>query len=523
MSIFPVMRVAVTAIVAAAAAAAGAAAEGDTAMSPRLVAIDAAQLHQVMDNFGASDCWTMQKIGGWSPEGRDRIADLLFSRTEGIGLSCWRFNLGGGLDHERMGADSWRTVETFEVAEGEYDWTRQANERRMLAAAKARGVEQFVAFVNSPPARMTRSGRTFAEDSEESSNLKKGYEGQFARYLADIAQFFKENPDETQRVEFDWISPINEPQWPWVGPGQEGNPASNTVFKAVVTALYEALRLRGLETRILVPESGNMFAMYDEHRDLSARYGEKFGDYFDDFCNDPDINDKIGYVLCAHSYRADRLPEQFLAQRESFRKKFDEHPGWRYWMTEYCVMQGPDGEGGHGRDLTMKTALDVARVIHYDITLCNASAWQWWLAVSSYDYKDGLIYTDWRRPGDPETIYPSKLLWVLGHYSRFVRPGARRIALDGADDIHGLLGSAYLSPQRDALVIVFVNMGRTDERVSIAVDGISSAGPRRFTPYITSDAEGDDLRALDPTPADGYFTVPARSVVTLVGNLDAAG
>ncbi len=33
----------------------------------------------------------------------------------------------------------------------------------------------------------------------------------------------------------------------------------------------------------------------------------------------------------------------------------------------------------------------MARVIHYDLTVGGASSWQWWLAVSPYDYKDGLV------------------------------------------------------------------------------------------------------------------------------------
>lgn len=33
----------------------------------------------------------------------------------------------------------------------------------------------------------------------------------------------------------------------------------------------------------------------------------------------------------------------------------------------------------------------MARVIHYDIVVGGASSWQWWLAISPYDYKDGLV------------------------------------------------------------------------------------------------------------------------------------
>src|SRR5579872_3189482 len=53
--------------------------------------------YQTIENFAASDCWSMQKLGTWSLPNRNRVADLLFSQTGGIGLSCWRFNLGGGI------------------------------------------------------------------------------------------------------------------------------------------------------------------------------------------------------------------------------------------------------------------------------------------------------------------------------------------------------------------------------------------------------------------------------------------
>jgi len=54
--------------------------------------------HQEIDNFGASDCWTMQKIGVWSEASKNKIADLLFDQEKGIGLSLWRFNIGGGTN-----------------------------------------------------------------------------------------------------------------------------------------------------------------------------------------------------------------------------------------------------------------------------------------------------------------------------------------------------------------------------------------------------------------------------------------
>ncbi len=150
-----------------------------------VIDIDIETSYQTIDNFGASDCWSMQKIGGWYIAQKERVADLLFSTDKGIGLSAWRFNIGAGINRTTIQHD-WRTVETFEVLQNEYDWAKQEEERWFLQAAKERGVDQFIAFVNSPPARMNRNGYTNCTDGLGSTNLTGGYEEQFAAYLGDI-------------------------------------------------------------------------------------------------------------------------------------------------------------------------------------------------------------------------------------------------------------------------------------------------------------------------------------------------
>ena len=54
------------------------------------------------------------------------------------------------------------------------------------------GVPYFLAFANSPPARMTRNGLTHTTKGMGTTNLKPGYEAQYARYLADILQHFRQ-------------------------------------------------------------------------------------------------------------------------------------------------------------------------------------------------------------------------------------------------------------------------------------------------------------------------------------------
>ncbi|MBL0158618.1 MAG: hypothetical protein IPP47_16160 [Bryobacterales bacterium] len=472
--------------------------------------------YQTIENFGASDCWTMQKVGTWSMAARTRVADLLFSTSSGIGLSCWRFNIGGGLTDQIT--TPWRAVETFEVAEGQYDWTRQAPERWFLAAAKARGVPQFLAFVNSPPGRMTRTGITYGRPGKDTTNLKPGFEGQFARYLVDVVEHFRMNPEQSERIAFDYLSPINEPNVDWNGKSQEGCRASNSDIKAVLRALDAELRKRKCRTEIAGIEVSGLAPLYAAADKMSKTYGAPYGNYVDEFAGDKSVAGMLKHRFLYHDYGSDRLKGQLVEDRQAARRKFDQYPGWKPWMSEYCVMTGSEGKGGGRRDLTMNTALDVARILHLDLTLVGVTAWQWWTAMSGVDYKDGLIYTDWRKPGDAESVIPSRLLWAFGNYSRFVRPGMRRIGLEGAGhEVTGLMGSAYKDEKAKRVVAVYVNMAAQAKRVLPEFEARKGAWRlKSITPYVTSDRAGDELKEYPAAAPGGVIEIPARSVVTLV-------
>ncbi len=484
----------------------------------RHLTIDPMTEYQTIDNFGASDCWSMQKVGAWSTLQKEKIADLLFSPTLGIGLSGWRFNIGAGINTSTI-AHPWRTVETFEVSEGVYDWSRQANERWFLNAARERGVSTFIAFVNSPPGRMTRNGVTNCTDGLGSTNLKEGFEGQFARYLGDILEYFRDN----ENLAFDYISPLNEPNWEWnSNSNQEGNRASNDDIAKIVDSLYVALNDRSLDTEIMLSESGDLHTNFQYDNGMENEYGETYGNYLASFFGNSDVNSKISNHIGSHSYWSDLLNNELVEHRQALKLKLIPYffQGFDYWVTEYTILEGPTGAGGHGRDLSINTALNVARVIHFDLTILDASAWQWWTAVSPENFKDGLIYTDYFNPGDPESIIPSKTLWALGNYSRYIRPGAKRIQISGANDKNGLMATAYKDENESKLIVVLVNVGFNTETISLNVAGLDSpAVTTTFTPFVTSDLSEDNLKEYPGFAADSSFQVPARSIVTLTGQL----
>ena len=65
--------------------------------------INSENKYQQIDNFGASDAWTLQYVGLWPEKKQEQMAEWLFStenddngNPKGIGLSLWRFYIGAG-------------------------------------------------------------------------------------------------------------------------------------------------------------------------------------------------------------------------------------------------------------------------------------------------------------------------------------------------------------------------------------------------------------------------------------------
>ena len=498
---------------------------------------DANNTYQHIDGFGASDAWRAQFVGkNWPLGKRKKIADLLFSQEydrngnpRGIGLSLWRFNLSAGTaeqgDESEIGNrdNPWRRGECFLNADGTYDWNKLKGQRWFLEAAKERGVEKLLAFPNSPPVHFTANGKGFAPEGVIHLNLKPGYMDDYARYMVEVIDHFKQ-----EGISFDYLSPVNEPQWEWDGHSQEGTPALNEEIYSLTKYLSQELSSRGLSTKIVIAEAGTI-----GHAALSMRILGKPADGQDDqarFFFSEELPFYIGdlpnveHTISAHSYHSVWPVDEQVQNRVIVNKMIrGVNPNLGYWMSEYCILQENDElGGGNGRDLGMNTALYVARIIHHDMVLTNAKSWQWWTAISQVDFKDGLVYLDDGSKGDTGqmggnipslqndgAIRESKLLWVLGNYSRFIRPGMVRIKCEFSEEQspeNGVLVSGYKEPKSSDLVYVFVN--QSDEEVNVDM-GIREV----VRTYIT-----DKNRNLEFTvQSSSRLTLPSRSVLTVLG------
>ena len=114
------------------------------------IKVDTEKTYQTMESFGTSGAWWSQYVGGFTKEvddsgrsSREAIAELLFDKEKGIGLTCYRFNLGAGSADSKKGkfSDVHRRAQSFETAPGEYDFSKDANAVWFLKKAVELGVE----------------------------------------------------------------------------------------------------------------------------------------------------------------------------------------------------------------------------------------------------------------------------------------------------------------------------------------------------------------------------------------------
>lgn len=498
--------------------------------TPQVYTLNPESVRQTIDGFGASDAWSMCFIGERDEETCNNVADLLFSRetdTEGnplgIGLSIWRFNIGAGSVEQGDSSQINRSTRTecFLLPDGTYDWEKQRGQRRFMKLARERGVETLLGFFNSPPVYYTKNGLATNTGRDGTFNLQENRYGDFARFIADVVDSLAIKEGLT----LDYISPVNEPDghWNWQGPKQEGTPAIKTEIARLTRMLDEEFTSRGINSRIIIPESSDYRCMMSTHETDHTR-GYEIQSFFSADSTDTYVGDlkNLPRMMAGHSYWTNTPVEAMRDYRIQLRDSLKKY-GVDFWQSEVCIM-GNDEEigGGHGFDRTMKTALYVARLIHHDLVYADARSWQWWRAVGG-NYKDGLLFQSRRRGEHTDTIVDSKLLWCLGNYSRFIKPGAKRIEVtrpgvstdetaDQATDPTGLMVSSFINPDGKIATVV-INYAADEAEATFLMPGKDSA---TWKLYRTSDTEGENLRPVATTASVSSLSFPGRSVTTIV-------
>lgn len=507
-----------------------------SAQSTYRVTISPNTTYQTIEDFGASDCWTADFVGKhFSEAEKEKSARWLFSREmdsngnpEGIGLSMWRINLGAGSAEQAGGSgidDVTRRGYCYLDAKGTYDWTKSAGQQYFMQQAKKYGVDHFLLFSNSAPVQFTKNGKAFANAGEKGCNLNDNRYGDFATFLTTTAKHFI---DEGYNITL--ISPVNEPQYDWTN-GQEGSPWPNECISRLARELDASIAKQGISSKILLPEACQWKALYMDATEKRAN------NQIEAFFNPANTNTYIGDLksvqraVAGHSYWTFGTNDDLQNIRKAVADKAAKYD-LDVYQTEWSMLdKEPSTSAGFPASYDAASYMDIAlymgKLIHCDLTFGNMAVWSYWTAFAQekWGQKNRFYLLRLNAKGDTGnesygdianggTVTDNANLWVLGNYSRFIRPGYRRIGhtTNQSESLNKLMGSAYMSPDGKRIVVVYVNMGAATG-VNLNVEGQTAA--KQISLYRTSATE--NLKHIAETYTLGErIMIPQKSVSTFV-------
>ena len=441
---------------------------------------------QRIDGFGASGAWWPNDLVKFPRRVQRRVEDMLFSRR-GIALSGYRYNIGGG------------GVGVNNPARAPKEPATDTAGLTFLRAANHARVPILTGFVNSAPPQFTTNGMSCG------GSLEPGSEAAYAQYLAGVVKRLHDRDHITLR----YVSPMNEPDNSFGACGQEGMTVPVDQRALVVQELGKELARRAPYAKVIADETTADSILANEAPQWLA------------------VPNTTKY-LAAIAHHTYDFPDDALRQRvPPIASGF----GVPTWMTEICCYKGSGGVAtsfGPQYDPTITQGLWLADQIYDDLTIAGDSAWYWWTALSpaigcdaeadpqcatqvnGRGFNDGLLYYDQNAARDRSAdIFTTKRFFVLGHFSRYVRPGAVRHDVHGAPD-----GVRVMAFERGGeWTVVAWNEGPTEAAFRLALPG-----PRKAVRSAVATSATDQLSPTTrPTSAgaEGWDVhVAPQTVVT---------
>lgn len=186
----------------------------------------------------------------------------------------------------------------------------------------------------------------------------------------------------------------------------------------------------------------------------------------------------------------------------------DWRAGKKYWETEASCGDGfgPNFcQSGFNTDIT--DALDWAAVIDQRIAVDGANAWlYWWLIDNNSTDDQGLMSSN-------GTV--AQRAYMLGQYSRFVRPGYFRIDATHLPEPNVSV-SAYRNTATNTLVIIATNY--SGSAVALTFTIANAPAFASVTPWTTSATLNLAQQSSVPVSSDSFtYTVLPESITTFVG------
>lgn len=216
--------------------------------------------------------------------------------------------------------------------------------------------------------------------------------------------------------------------------------------------------------------------------------------------NDPTAAAMVGVIAC-HNY--DGINNDPAATIPAAITNY----GRPLWETEVAALT-PSG----GTDSSIQNGIYWAGRIHAFMTVAQANAWHhWWLVYGNSTPNQGLTEFG------GSTL--AKRGYVLGQFSRFVRPNFYRIGV--VTNQGPAWVSAYKDTNSNTIVIVAINPNATNSiNQTFTLTNSVIAGP--LTPWITSSTLSlASQTSVGVSSSSFTYALPPLSVVTFVGQAAA--
>jgi glucuronoarabinoxylan endo-1,4-beta-xylanase len=401
---------------------------------------------QEIQGFGASGAFgTAKSIRNLPDAKREELLELLFDKDKGIGLTVIRNMLTPSIGQ----------------TDGVLDMSVDSDQGWLMQEGRKLGVQNIMTTCWTPPAWMKTNNSTIG------GSLAKEHYGDFAKYLADYIEAYKE-----QGTDIDIISPCNEPDFEPTYDGCLWD--SEDIADFVKNYLRPELDKRSLGTKILAAEEMSFRA-----NKLSA------------FVSDSEAATALD-IFGVHSYGTSKFSH--LTELEATGKPI--------WMTEIM--------GYNSQDDSILDGLLWAKRIHQTIAQAGANEWNFWYLAHQYDGGNSAIMV-LNKYEDDFTI--PKRYYTIGNYSKFIRPGAYRVdsTLVPNSDVYI---SAYKNTNGQE-VIVAANGNVNTQTVDITLTGSDAES---FEAYRTSETESLTYTDTIMTENGSHMTIelPPMSVTTYV-------
>lgn len=436
-----------------------------------VVTVDPTVQYGTWQGWGTSLAWWAKVVGAFPEPARSDYMEKIFSSTNGLGLNVVRYNIGGGEnphpDPPRSSFMAFRAdIAGYEPTPGVWDWTADPAQRWVLREAIKQGADHLEAFSNSPPWWATVSGSVTGGHGG-TDNLRPDADAKFADYLATVVQHFH----TSWGITFQSLEPLNEPTngWAYGGAfnGQEGcvvNPEhQNQLIKETAAALARA-GVTGTRSTASDETSISSSISTFGHYDATALEGLS----------------KIN----THSYEGGDRTQLFTLAAAA---------GKALWMSEYG-----DGDA---------SGMQLSKQILTDVRGLHPSAWVYWQAVDGGGW--GLL----TNPEKDETTTAYGVngkYYVMGQYSRFIRPGNLILANDDPRIL-----TAY-DPHTKSLVLVATNSDDTPRQMTCDLTRFARLGALAVGTRTSAAEKWAKLPAIRLQGRDLSVLLPPRSVTSYV-------